>query len=59
MKNENVWPVEEEKKYGKMRQIFGEDKYLVHGGEENEKRTRRKISGEGKYLDCRGEKGRR
>ena len=40
-----------------MRQIFGEDKYLVHGGEENEKRTRKSF-GAGKYLDCREEKGR-
>ena len=34
-----------------MRKRFGEGKYLVHGGEKEQRRNRRKIFGEGKYLE--------
>ena len=33
------------------KKIFGETKYLVHGGEKEQRRKRRKIFGEGKYLE--------
>ena len=33
------------------KKIFGETKYLVHGGEKEQRRKRRKIFGEGKFVE--------
>ena len=58
-KKENIWPTEEKKNRKEKKQIFGQRKYLVHGGEKERRRKIRKTFGEGKYLFRGGEKERR
>ena len=48
-----------EEEQGGKKQIFGQRKYLVHGGEKERRRKIRKTFGEGKYLFRGGEKERR
>ena len=54
-KKENVWPTEEKKNRKEKKQIFGQRKYLVHGGEKERRRKRRKIFEEKKCLVHRAE----
>ena len=49
-KKENIWPKEEKKNRKEKKQIFGQRKYLVHGGEKERRRKRRKIFGDGKSF---------
>ena len=58
-KKENIWPTEERKNRKEKKQIFGQRKYLVHGGEKERRRKRRKIFGpqrKKKYGDGKGAK---
>ena len=58
-KKENIWPTEKRKNRKEKKQIFGQTKYLVHGGEKERRWKRRKTFGERKYVVLGGEKERR
>ena len=58
-KKENIWPTEKRKNRKEKKQIFGQRKYLFHGGGKEQRKKRRKTFGKRKCLVHRGEKERR